>query len=304
MEGWITYDAAKKILAAGGITGDFTAMARQKDFKAVPLNMTVSVSFTNRLKYNVSHNVMAVLKGKRAPAEYIIYSAHWDHLGIGMAVNGDSIYNGAVDNASGVAALLAVAKAYTLLPEKPERSILFLAVTAEEQGLLGSQYYAEHPVFPLSKTVADLNMDALGSYGKTKDFVITGLGQNDLEDEVQAITQQNGETVRGDLNPASGGYFRSDHFSFAKVGVPALDLHNGLESLDQDSAATALQRQEYGAKHYHQPSDEYSPDMNAGGMVQTARLLFEVGYKLSREDTFPGWKAGSEFKAIRDSMMK
>lgn len=304
MEGWISYDAAKKLLAAGGITGDFTSMARKRGFKPIPLHLNLSVNFTNHIQYNVSHNVVALLKGRRTPAEYIIYSAHWDHLGIGIPVNGDSIYNGAVDNASGVASLLTMAKAFTLLPERPERSILFLAVTAEEQGLLGSQYYAEHPIYPLNKTVADLNMDALGNYGRTKDFVITGLGQNDLENYVDSITRQNGESIRGDMNPSSGGYFRSDHFSFAKVGIPALDLHNGVESLDQDTASTRKQREEYGEKHYHQPSDEYSPNMNAAGMVQTTRLLFEVGYKLSNEKTFPGWKPGSEFKAARDSMMK
>lgn len=303
MEGWLSYEAAKKLLAAGGITGDFMAMARKRGFKAIPLDLNLSVKFTNDIQYNVSHNVVGLLKGKRSPAEYIIYSAHWDHLGIGLPVNGDSIYNGAVDNASGVAALISMAKAFRSLPEKPERSILFIAVTAEEQGLLGSQYYAEHPIYPLNKTVADLNMDALGNYGRTKDFVITGLGQNDLEDYVKVAVSKQGGTIRGDLNPASGSYFRSDHFSFAKVGVPALDLHNGLESLDQDSAATLLQRKEYGEKHYHQPSDAYSPDMNTSGMAQTTRLLFEVGYKMSNESGFPGWKAGSEFKAVRDSMM-
>lgn len=304
MEGWLSYDAAKKLLAAGDIRGDFTAMARTRHFKPVPLPLTLSVSFVNDIQYNVSHNVAGLFKGKRKPAEYIIYSAHWDHLGVGIPVNGDSVYNGAIDNASGIAALISMAKAYALLPQRPDRSILFLAVTAEEQGLLGSQYYAEHPLYPLNKTVADLNMDALGSYGRTKDFVITGLGQNDLEGYVDSLVRKNGGTVRGDLNPASGGYFRSDHFSFAKVGVPALDLHNGLESLDQDPAAAARQRQEYGEKHYHQPSDEYSPGMNADGMVQTTRLFFEAGYKLSNEHTFPGWKSGSEFKGIRDNMMK
>lgn len=304
MEGWITYDAAKRLLAAAGITGDFTAMARKRDFKAIPLDMSVSVNFINHIKYNVSHNVIGLLKGKRTPPEYLIYTAHWDHLGMGLPVNGDSIYNGAIDNASGIAAMLTVAKAFTQLPEKPERSIVFLAVTAEEQGLLGSQYYAQHPVFPLNKTVADLNMDALGSYGKTKDIVVTGLGQNHIEDYISSLAKSENKTVRGDLNPSSGGYFRSDHFSFAKVGVPAVDIHTGLESLGSDSEQAAAYRTEYGEKHYHQPSDEYDPDMNAEGMVEIARMLFETGNKLSNESSFPGWKAGSEFKARRDSMIK
>jgi Zn-dependent M28 family amino/carboxypeptidase len=303
MEGWITYDAAKRLLASAGIRGDFTAMARKRGFKPVPLNEKLSVGFTNHIRYNVSHNVIAVFPGSRTPPQYLIYTAHWDHLGVGIPVSGDSIYNGAVDNASGVGALLAIAKAYTLLSEKPARSIVFLAVTAEEQGLLGSGYYGEHPVYPLNRTVADLNMDALGNYGKTSDIVITGLGQSYLEEDVSEIAAAKGLTVRGDLNPASGSYFRSDHFSFAKVGVPSLDINNGLESVDHDKAWTDSVRREFGQHHYHQPSDEYSPDMNADGMVEIARILFELGCKLGSEITFPGWKPGSAFKARRAAMM-
>lgn len=304
MEGWISYEAAKKLLAGAGITGDFTSMARKADFKAVPLGEEVTVAFKNRIKYNVSHNVAGLLKGTRKPAEYIIYSAHWDHFGIGLPVDGDSIYNGAVDNASGIASMLALAKAFTELPERPERSILFLAVTAEEQGLLGSQYYAAHPLYPLNRTVADLNMDAMGNYGRTKDVVITGLGQNHLEDYIIDLAQKDSLKVRGDLNPSSGSYFRSDHFSFAKAGVPALDVHNGLESVDHDRAWTNKRRADYGANKYHQPSDEYDPGGNYEGMVEISRLLFRVGYRLAEEDTFPEWRTGSAFRALRDRMMK
>lgn len=304
MEGWITYDAARELLSNGGVTKDFKKIAAERGFKAIPLHQRVTISFNNRIKYNVSHNVAGLLPGSRKPAEYIIYSAHWDHFGIGIPVDGDSIYNGAIDNASGVASMLAIAKAFTSLPQPPERSILFLAVTAEEQGLLGSQYYATHPLFPLNKTVADINMDAMGSYGKTKDIVVTGLGQNHLEDYIQAIARKDSLTVGGDLNPSSGGYFRSDHFSFAKVGVPAIDVHNGLESENHDDAWVKKQRTDYGAHKYHQPADEYDPNGDYEGMVQVSRILFNLGHQLSVQDTFPTWKKGSEFEAARQKMMQ
>jgi Zn-dependent M28 family amino/carboxypeptidase len=304
IEGWISEDAAKKLLAEAGISGDIRAYARKKDFKAAPLNSTVSLSLTTRLKYAMSHNVIATLKGSTAPNEYVLYSAHWDHFGISKPVAGDSIYNGAIDNASGVAAVLAVAKKFVQAKEKPKRSIVFLAVTAEEQGLLGSEYYGTHPVYPLNKTVADLNLDALSDFGETTDFSITGKGQNDLDDYVIALAKPNGWTVVGDATPSSGSYYRSDHFNFAKVGVPALDLHNGATAIGHDEAWGKKKLKEYNEKHYHQPSDSYSDNMNTKGMAQTTGLMFKLGYQLSNETTFPGWKAGSEFKAIREKSMK
>jgi len=304
MEGWITEDAAKKLLTNAGITGDIRAYARKKGFKPVPLNMNLNLSISNKLKYSTSHNVVATLKGATRPNEYIIYSAHWDHLGIGKPdAKGDSIYNGAVDNASGTAALLSIAKAFTQVKDKPGRSIVFLAVTSEEQGLLGSEYYATHPIYPLNKTVADLNMDALGSYGETKDFSITGKGQNELEDYIDSFARELGYHTVGDKNPGAGGYYRSDHFNFAKVGVPALDMNNGAESVEHGADWGKKQQKEYNDQHYHQPSDNYSPDMNTEGMAQTANLMFKLGYKLSNETTFPGWKTGSEFKSIREQSM-
>lgn len=303
VEGWITEDVAKKLLANAGVTGDMRAYARKKDFKAVPLNSTVSLSLTTKLKYAMSHNVIATLKGTTTPDEYILYSAHWDHFGINKPVAGDSIYNGAVDNASGVAAVLAVAKLFTQQKEKPKRSIVFLSVTAEEQGLLGSEYYGTHPVYPLNKTVADLNLDALSDFGETTDFSITGKGQNDLDDYVEALTKPMGWSVVGDTKPSSGSYYRSDHFNFAKVGVPALDLHNGATAVGHDKAWGEAKLKEYNEKHYHQPSDSYSDTMNTKGMAQTTELMYQLGVKLSNETTFPGWKAGSEFKAIRDKAM-
>ncbi len=303
-EGWITEDAAKKLLAAAGITGDMRAIARKRDFKAMPLNLNASLVIQTKLKYSTSHNVIAVLKGSARPDECVLYTAHWDHLGIGKPdAKGDSIYNGAVDNASGVAATLAEAKAFIALKDKPQRSIVFLAVTGEEQGLLGSEYYATHPIFPLNKTVADLNMDALGSYGETNDFSVTGKGQNDLEDYVESFAKQEGRTVTGDKNPGAGGYYRSDHFNFAKVGVPALDMNNGAASIAHGTAWGKSKQKEYNEQHYHQPSDNYSADMDANGMAEVANMLFNVGNKLANETTFPGWKDKSEFKAVRDKSM-
>jgi Zn-dependent M28 family amino/carboxypeptidase len=301
VEGWITEDAAKKLFSAAGITGNIRAIARKRDFKAIPLNLNATLTVHTKLKYSTSHNVIAVLKGSDRPDECILYTAHWDHLGIGKPdAKGDSIYNGAVDNASGVAAVLSVAKAFTLQKDKPKRTIVFLTVTAEEQGLLGSEYYATHPIYPLNKTVADLNMDALGDYGETNDFAITGKGQNDLEDYVADYAKAHNKEITGDKNPGAGGYYRSDHFNFAKVGVPALDLNNGAESTAYGAAWGKQKQKEYGEQHYHQASDNYSPAMDANGMAQVANMLFNIGNKLANETTFPGWKNGSEFKAVRD----
>lgn len=303
MEGWLTEEAAKKLLAGAGITGDFRALARKKDFKAIPLNMTLTVSIGNKLKYAMSRNVIATLKGSSQPGENLIYTAHWDHFGIGPAIQGDSIYNGAVDNGSGVAALIAMGRAFSQAKDKPKRSIVFLAVTGEEQGLLGSEYYATHPIFPLNKTVANLNMDALGFYGETKDLAITGKGQNDLDDEVAGQARIFGLTVIGDTKPSAGSYYRSDHFNFAKVGVPALDMNTGIESTTHEAGWAKKQKQDYNEHRYHQVSDNYSAGMDASGMAEIANILYNIGYKLGNQTTFPGWKPKSEFKVIRDKMM-
>jgi len=299
VEGWITEATANKIFGAAGITGDIRALARKRDFKAIPLNMNVTVGISLKLKYAMSHNVVAILKGTEKPDETIIYSAHWDHLGMGAPVKGDSIYNGAVDNASGVASLLAIAKTYAQSTSKPKRSIVFLAVTAEEQGLLGSEYYATHPIYPLAKTVANLNMDALGFFGPTKDLDITGKGQNDLDDYVAAEAAKFGLELKGDARPGAGSYYRSDHFNFAKVGVPALDMNNGANSIEHGEEWGKAQKKDYNDHDYHQPSDNYSAAMDCTGMAEVANVMYNIGVKLSNETTFPGWKAGSEFKALR-----
>ncbi|GAA3971327.1 M28 family metallopeptidase [Mucilaginibacter dorajii] len=304
VEGWMTEAAATKLLADAGITGDIRAIARKKGFKAMPLNREVSLGITTKLKYSTSHNVIAMIKGSARPDECVLYTAHWDHLGIGKPdAKGDSIYNGAVDNASGVAAIISIAKAFKTAKEKPQRSIVFLAVTAEEQGLLGSEYYATHPIFPLNKTVADLNMDALGDYGSTKDIAITGKGQNELEDYVQEIATAEGLTTVGDRKPGSGSYYRSDHFNFAKLGVPALDINNGSISVANGADFGEARQKDYTDNRYHQQQDNYSDRMDVTGMMQIAEIMYRIGTKLSDETTFPGWKPGSEFKAVRDKAM-
>jgi Zn-dependent M28 family amino/carboxypeptidase len=304
LEGWITLDAAKKLFQAAGQDYEeaYTA-ANQKGFKARPLNLNVSTSITNKLRRQESKNVVAVLPGTTRPEEYIIYSAHWDHLGVGAPVAGDSIYNGAADNASGCAALLAIANAFQQAKEKPGRSIVFLAVTGEEQGLLGSMYYANHPLFPVSKTVADLNMDDLPNLGPMRDLTVIGYGQSELDEYARAAAKEQGRYIQPDQNADKGYFFRSDHFSFAHVGVPSLYASGSADSWVKGRDYAKKHAEEFEAKNYHQPSDEYSPSADFRGMEWDARLLYRVGSKLAAETTFPQWKPGSEFKAIRDKSM-
>ncbi|GAB2944688.1 M28 family metallopeptidase [Hymenobacter coalescens] len=305
LEGWITLDAAQRLFRAAGQSFEaLQAAANKPGFKPRPLGLGLSTSLTYTSTRKASKNVLAVLPGTTRPSEYVLYTAHWDHLGVGAPVQGDSIYNGAVDNASGCAALLSIAKAFQQAKQKPQRSIVFLAVTGEEQGLLGSAYYAQHPVFPLRKTVAALNMDALADFGPMKDLTIVGYGQSELDDYATAAAQAQGRYIVPDQTPEQGHFFRSDHFSLAHVGVPALYASGRYESLSKGKAFAARQNEEYEARRYHQPSDEYRPDMDLGGMVQDARLLFRIGQRLADETTFPQWKAGSEFKTIREKSLQ
>ncbi|MCC2545650.1 M28 family metallopeptidase [Hymenobacter sp. BT175] len=305
VEGWITLDATKRLLTAAGQSYDaLYAAANKPGFKPSPLGLSVSTAIENKIKRTASRNVAAVLPGSKRADEYIVYTAHWDHLGTGTVIEGDSIYNGAIDNASGCAALLAIAKAFTQLPEPAGRSILFLAVTGEEQGLLGSKYYAEHPLFPLTKTVANLNMDALGANGPMRDVTVIGYGQSELDAYARDAAGEQGRYVLPDQHPEKGSFYRSDHFSFAKVGVPALYASGRAESWTRGKEYIEQRRQAYEAKSYHQPSDEFDSRWDLRGMEQDARLLFWVGKLLANETTFPQWKPGSEFKAIREKSMK
>jgi Zn-dependent M28 family amino/carboxypeptidase len=307
IEGWITLDTAKKILALGG--QDFDALKKQaatRDFKPVPLGLKASFAVKNALRTIDSQNVVAKLEGSdsRLKDEYVVYSAHWDHLGIGAPVNGDKIYNGALDNASGVATVLELAKAFSQVQPQPKRSILFLMVTAEEQGLLGSQYYATTPLYPLNKTVANINIDGVNQWGRTKDFTVIGMGASDLDDYLKAAADEQGRVLRPDPEPEKGFYYRSDHFNFAKQGVPALDPDAGIEYIGKDPAYGKAKRDEYTEKDYHAPSDEIKPDWDLSGAVEDGQLLFAVGYRVANADKLPEWKPGNEFKATREASLK
>jgi Zn-dependent M28 family amino/carboxypeptidase len=303
---WVTTEAAKKIFESAGIDYDQSLMdAAKRGFKPVDMHLNAYVQFKTRTEYTKSNNVAGIWPGTGRPNEYIIYTAHWDHLGINPAIKGDSIFNGAVDNATGTAALLGIAKAFTSLPKRQSRSILFLSVTAEEQGLLGSEYYVEHPLFPLSKTAAVINMDALNISGETKDMTIIGYGYSQLDNYVKAVLKKYDRYAVPDPEPEKGGYFRSDHFSFAKAGVPALDLSGGIDNVEHGREWGMAQQDKWIMEHYHKPSDNYDPgNWNFEGMIDDIRVYFEVGYNLSTSKEFPNWNPENPFKPLRDKMMK
>jgi len=301
IEGWISLDKAKSLFKLAGKSDDLMAVANRKGFKAVDLGLTTSFTVKNKIKKSVSYNVLAKVPGGKHQDEAIIYSAHWDHLGVGEKVKGDSIYNGAVDNATGVASLLELATAFKKLPNKPGRSILFISYTAEEQGLLGSEYYAKHPVFPLAKTLANINMDMMGIAGKTKDIVVYGFGQSELEDYAAASAKKQGRVVVPDPVPSSGLYYRSDHFNLAKVGVPSLFTGSGVDNIKNGREWGLKQVADFTKFRYHSPQDNFdAKTWDLSGIVEDVRLVFDLGYRLSNEDTYPKWKTGSEFKAIRE----
>ncbi len=300
LNGWLTGDAAGKLLAAAGKDTTMLALADKKGFKAVPLNVKLSTHVTVSTVYNKSKNVIAKITGSKHPDEYIIYTAHWDHLGVGKPDStGDTIYNGAIDNASGSAALLEMARAFRSRKIPPERTVIFLSVTSEEQGLLGSKYYSEHPIYPLANTLAEINMDGVNAHGKSKDVTITGQGQSDLEDYFVEAAKQQGRYLAPESRPEAGGYFRSDHFNFAKHGVPALDAGGGTDMEQGGKKEGERLRDEYTDKHYHQPSDQYDPTWTFEGGLNDLRLLFNVGKRIAYGTEHPEWKDGSEFKALR-----
>lgn len=302
LQGWITRDAAIRIFESSAVDmKNYVEKARSRDFHAENLGLKMSAYVANDIKKDLSKNVIALLEGTELPEEYIVYTAHWDHLGIGNPIDGDSIYNGAEDNASGAAALLAIAEAFARNEERPRRSIVFLLVTAEEQGLLGSRYYAEHPVYPVEKTVANINMDALKAYGPMKDFTIVGYGQSELDDLAAEIAENQGRYVIPDPHPSKGYFFRSDHFQFAKVGIPALYGSGVYEHQTRGTEYIDRLSSEYTADRYHRPADEYNPDTwRFAGMQQDADLFYLLGRRLAGSGEWPRWKEGSEFKAIRE----
>jgi Zn-dependent M28 family amino/carboxypeptidase len=308
IQGWLSLDAATKLLRmAGQDYAKLKAQAATRDFKPVPLGLTASMTFKQALRTIDSRNVVAKLPGSDAAVanEYVIFTAHWDHLGVGAPKDGDTIYNGAVDNASGTAALLEIARVLKRISPAPRRSILFLAVTAEEQGLLGSQYYAQFPLYPLDKTIANINTDAnLPFWGRTKDVIVIGLGASDLDDYLRDAASEQGRTLRPDAEPEKGFYYRSDHFNFAKVGVPALATDDGIEYIDKPANFGETKKTEYTANDYHAPSDHVKPDWDLSGYAEQAKLLLAVAYRVANADRYPEWRAGNEFRAIRDKSLR
>jgi Zn-dependent M28 family amino/carboxypeptidase len=304
MEGWLHLDQAQALFAAAGQDFDsLKARAATREFRPVPLGMNGSVTIRNSIRSVASRNVLARLEGSDPAGrdEHVVYTAHWDHFGVGEPVNGDSIYNGALDNATGTAALLVLAKAFKAMPVPPKRSILFVAVTAEEQGLLGSQYYSVAPVYPLAKTLANINIDGLNTDGPTKDLVVIGMGASELEDYARDAANEQQRTLKADAEPEKGFYYRSDHFNFAKQGVPAFYADAGTEVIGKPADFAMKQRERYTSEDYHKPSDEIRPDWNLEGAVQDVQLYLMMGYRVAQAEKYPEWRVGNEFRAIREA---
>ena len=307
VEGWITIDQAKALFNLAGQNFDsLKAKAATPEFKPVPFGVTATIKIENKLRYIDSRNVVAKIEGSdpKLKDEYVVYSAHWDHFGIGEKVNGDSIYNGAYDNASGTAGLLNIGAAFQAMKVKPKRSILLLSVTSEEQGLLGSEFYGVTPIYPLAKTLANINMDEINVTGPTKDLTVVGLGASEMDDYADAAAKEQGRVLRPDPEPEKGGYYRSDHFNFARHGVPAFNPGAGIDFLGKPADFGMKARDHYDATDYHKPSDEIKPDWNLMGAVQDLDLYLTIGYRVANAAKFPEWRAGNEFKAIRDKQLK
>jgi Zn-dependent M28 family amino/carboxypeptidase len=298
--GWMTMDAAKRLFAGAGQNFDaMNAAAKLPGFKAVPLGMTLSVSMDNVIRRQMSKNVIGVLPGRSAAKDYVLYSAHWDHLGRCLPVKGDGICNGAVDNASGVAGLIAMAE-MAGQATRPARSQIFLAVTAEESGLLGSKYYAENPVYPLAHTVGGVNMDGLNVTGATKDVNIIGVGKSELDGYATRWAAKGNRTITPESTPEKGYYYRSDHFSFARLGVPMLDAGSGDDLVQGGVAAGRAAAEDYTINRYHKPQDEYRADWNWDGAVQDLTMYYGIGRELATGTVWPNWAPTAEFRAIRD----
>jgi Zn-dependent M28 family amino/carboxypeptidase len=292
LQGWITKEVAAELFKNAGFDfDDLKKKALQSDFKPIPLKARASLQISNKMRTVDSKNVIGVLEGQTAN-EYVMFTAHWDHFGIGEPINGDKIYNGAVDNASGVALMMDIARAFSKAP-KPKRSIIFMAVTGEEQGLLGSQYYAENPVFPLNKTLADINIDEANVFGPNPQITAIGFGYTTLQDILSEVAAQQGRTVIPEGEPEKGFYYRSDQFSFAKHGVPGL----------YTKSFTVEASRKFDEGNYHKPSDEYDPSWNLQGVVQDGDAFYQVALRIANADKWPEWKPGTEFKAIREKSL-
>jgi Zn-dependent M28 family amino/carboxypeptidase len=303
IEGWITLEQGQNLLKMAG--QDFDALKKQaatREFKPVPLGVTASMTLRNKLRTIDSKNVLARFDGAD-PAlkdEFVVYTAHWDHFG----KNADGIFHGAEDDALGCASLIEMARAFTKAPVPPRRSMLFMAVTAEEQGLLGSQYYSVTPVYPLAKTAADINMDSWNVHGRTKDLTLVGYGASELDDYARDAAGEQGRLVHADAEPEKGFYYRSDHFNFAKQGVPALDPDGGMEFVGKPAGYGQKMRDEWNEQRYHKPADVVMPEWDMTGTREDLKVFFTIGYRVAQADKMPEWKAGNEFKAKRDAMLK
>jgi Zn-dependent M28 family amino/carboxypeptidase len=305
IEGWITRAAGDALLRQNGLSYEQMLQAASRPgFKPIELAQRASGSLRNAIRRSSSPNVVARLPGSKNPDEYVFYMAHWDHLGRAFGRSGDTIFNGALDNATGTAGLLTIAKAYSEMRQRPERSIVFLAVTLEESGLLGSAYYVANPVYPLNRTVAAFNMDAITWGGPTKDVTVVGYGASELEDYLVRAARRQDRVVMPEPTPENGFFFRSDHFNFAKVGVPALYIKLGVEDREKGAEWAKARNAEFTLKDYHKPSDEFRPGTDLRGGLEDITLLYDIGRTLANERRFPQWYRQSEFRAARDRSLK
>ena len=300
--GWLTTDSARRLFAKAGLDFDkLKAEAAKPGFKPVALKAKASIAVDSTIEHGSANNVLGLIKGSKYPDQVIVYSAHWDHFGRDPKLQGDQIFNGAIDNGTGISALLEIAGAFA--KQKPERSVLFLADTLEESGLLGSLYYTMHPVFPLDKTVADINMDAMDVIGPTQNLQIIGSGQSQLEDMLTAALKKQGRYASPDATPENGFYFRSDHFSFAKAGVPALMTQTGDDMVHGGMVDGRIALADYTANRYHTVHDNFDPKWDFSGVAQDTQALYEVGNQLANSQQWPQWNTSSEFRAKREKMM-
>ena len=307
VEGWIPLEQAHELFKMAG--RDYDTLKRDaavRDFKPVEFSVTASVRINNTFRTINSRNVLGKLEGSNPELkdEYVIYTAHWDHFGIGEEIDGDNIYHGAIDNATGIGGMIEIARAFVNMPNPPKRSILFLAVTAEEQGLLGSQHYAANPIYPLAKTLAVINMDSLNVHGKTSDVVIVGLGNSDLDDFAAQVAADQGRIIKPDPTPEKGSFYRSDHFPFAKQGVPALSSSDGIDYVGKPKDYGMQIKKEYISKHYHKPSDIVRPDWDMSGAVRQLQYYWMIGYRVAQAEKYPRWKQGTEFKKKRQTSLE
>ena len=305
VEMWISTEKAHELMKKAGL--DFDTLKKQalsKEFKAVPLKLTADINVKNTITNSVSNNVIATIPGSTRPDEHVVYMGHWDHLGSTVIDGKKVIFNGAHDNATGTAGLMHIAKAYKTLNKTPERSITFMAATAEEQGRLGSRYFANHPTMPLNKIVGLINMDSLDISGLKKDLTVVGFGKSELEDYLAKAAKRQGRTLTPEQTPERGYYYRSDHFSLAKKGVPALSAGGGSTWINAEQKAIGDAVSALVAKCYHQTCDEYNENWGWQGMVEELQVFFETGFMLSNSKDWPNWREGSEFKSTRDAMMK